>query len=1496
MAKAGGSANIEGVEYELWFCAFKLAEAFFDPELTVQPQAHFITIPATKPGEDEFQKVVIDDLVCIRAGQRTYYTIKQSNSKGNWSVGQLNSEGILDDLKKQHEKDPTSILTLVSQNPSPVITHTLAYAATAPNTSQIKEFLGKRRLDEWNQIKEIISYDDERLLSLARQARIVVHPLEDLKKSIDTKFVGHVTNSKLAGDQLFFLSLEMAKKGKAVGQIEVREFLSKNGVKAKSHLSLYDINKQLKSASVSLEDTPFEFNFIKDTHVDREETQQLYDWICSPLTVDSNGKTEEPIALLVGEAGMGKTVIFRDLYIKLRNSKIPVIGIKADRVTYQNSEQFKSDLKLSEDIEKILARMSDFQEKQVVIIDQIDALSLALSADKTQLTNYNSLITRLTQIPNTRVVVSCRSFDLNYDHSLRKYKRNRTIRVKYLTIEQVKEVLKKNSVNVEVLDKELLELLQTPLHLDIFCRITTENLSNSKLRTLHDLYNEFWDQFIQSQASSYPCIISVINEITDWMYAQQVITVSDIFSNKCPLEIKYAQSQNIIFKSDNKLSFFHQTFFDYAFARFFVENKKELTKELISNHQGLFIRSKVKAVVSYLKYNSPIQYVREIKSLLLNPDIRFHIKVLIINFLGSEKQLSRPEKQLIKKIYEGEALNEVLLESIKSKELLCYLEKELHLLVNSGLDNNINKVFQVLVKNVEEHPSTVFHLLKGLPSFQGKENFIARVIYYNPEPSNNDFIAIFNDIKGFLLSKEDKFSFFHILEESIPKDPIFVKNEFEAFLAQEVSKFKGSYRGIKLDYQELKVLKELHKAYPTIGFNLIYHSLKEVVKGTANKWQINENHKLIDDDPFYSFTGRDEDDPHDDFFIYLKTRSHILENFEEEELITIVKELFLEPYTTLLALGLDIVHKHPESLQLQFFELITSNNFLASYEQSSGKYFKFIFKSTLRIIYPLLSQTQKEIINNSILSLKGGPRKYKGEDGKIKLYFSSNQYVLLNALPEDALEEFLKLKKKHQEFERRFGVLKESAPETVKVFWRESTLPTKAYEHMSLLDWEKTFHKYTGRGSKWSGEVSLSGHSQAFESYVAKETDNFYPLVEKVSKDLSVSSTYVLKGLSGLIKGNYAVEKCKAIFANCSRRKDLESYQVSELVRLTQYFVEKRFFDEEIFSFLSLVAQEEKEEYDFQDDPLTAGINSSNGAAAEKLLLFYEDPKIVKNIFEILDKIAAGKEIPVKAVVLWRIAVLNNVDKDRTLELFIKLSSSSPKVLFYSSVWSLQYLIHVDFNKLIPFFKKVINELDNQERQQSCSRLLMAAWFHDYKDSWELLSAAFEKAAPYKIGALDVAVEHFSNPIFSKKCWKIMYMFLNEDSKEISFEYRSLFRKIGLPELQAYYDFISRYVSSIVGNYRENEFYNFLLRCTEEEPEKCIELTASFSQHTRPNISHTALRDEPLQVIIQAYNAIRKYDDQNEYLEKAMDIVDQFYMIKEYRNFFYEQELKGESY
>ena len=63
----------------------------------------------------------------------------------------------------------------------------------------------------------------------------------------------------------------------------------------------------------------------------------------------------------------------------------------------------------------------------------------------------------------------------------------------------------------------------------------------------------------------------------------------------------------------------------------------------------------------------------------------------------------------------------------------------------------------------------------------------------------------------------------------------------------------------------------------------------------------------------------------------------------------------------------------------------------------------------------------------------------------------------------------------------------------------------------------------------------------------------------------------------------------------------------------------------------------------------------------------------------------------------------------------------------------------------------------------------------------------------------------------------------------------------------------------------------------------CIEWSLQFGEHEKPNMQMRMLRNEPLQVVIQSYNAIREYDKSNPILEKAMNAFDRMLKMPEYR-------------
>ena len=93
--------------------------------------------------------------------------------------------------------------------------------------------------------------------------------------------------------------------------------------------------------------------------------------------------------------------------------------------------------------------------------------------------------------------------------------------------------------------------------------------------------------------------------------------------------------------------------------------------------------------------------------------------------------------------------------------------------------------------------------------------------------------------------------------------------------------------------------------------------------------------------------------------------------------------------------------------------------------------------------------------------------------------------------------------------------------------------------------------------------------------------------------------------------------------------------------------------------------------------------------------------------------------------------------------------------------------------------------------------------------------------------------------------------------------------------------FIERYVCSPVGKYRNVFFYKYLLKIAKDVPVKCIEWSLNFNNQIKSNSQNRLLRNEPIEVIIQAYNAIRKFDD--EAADKAMDAFDEILKIPEFR-------------
>lgn len=194
--------------------------------------------------------------------------------------------------------------------------------------------------------------------------------------------------------------------------------------------------------------------------IHRDEVDMILAWIEKEYGKENSDR----LALLYGKAGIGKSIVMHDLLVKLqsRNDYL-VFGLKSDQMEFVDTDELSHKIHLDEPIECVVKNIAPSYHRVVLLIDQIDALSLSLSSNRTPLRSLLKVIGQLRSIPNVRVIISCRPYDLEYDPLLDNLKIKNKWELKELTSNQVLQTLKENQCNERLSDRLLL-FLGNPLH------------------------------------------------------------------------------------------------------------------------------------------------------------------------------------------------------------------------------------------------------------------------------------------------------------------------------------------------------------------------------------------------------------------------------------------------------------------------------------------------------------------------------------------------------------------------------------------------------------------------------------------------------------------------------------------------------------------------------------------------------------------------------------------------------------------------------------------------------------------------------------------------------------------------------------------------------------------------------------------------------------------------------------------------------------------------
>lgn len=95
-----------------------------------------------------------------------------------------------------------------------------------------------------------------------------------------------------------------------------------------------------------------------------------------------------------------------------------------------------------------------------------------------------------------------------------------------------------------------------------------------------------------------------------------------------------------------------------------------------------------------------------------------------------------------------------------------------------------------------------------------------------------------------------------------------------------------------------------------------------------------------------------------------------------------------------------------------------------------------------------------------------------------------------------------------------------------------------------------------------------------------------------------------------------------------------------------------------------------------------------------------------------------------------------------------------------------------------------------------------------------------------------------------------------------------------------------QFFESAVSRYCPSHMYRFLEKASPKDPYKCVKWIGDLSKQWQSNdIFSSNMAKKVVPIMVSSYNAIRKYNNDDTVIERAMDLLDDF-MEKDYMLWF----------
>lgn len=1231
----------------------------------------------------------------------------------------------------------------------------------------------------------------------------------------------------------------------------------------------------------------------------RAEVGQIKEWIERKAPAEQSGR----LALLYGKAGIGKSVVMHNLLKELQ--AIPeyiVFGLKSDQVEFIDTADLGRRIHLAKPIEVVIDEMAQKYKRVILLIDQIDALSLSLSSNRTPLRSLLKLISQVQHIHHVRVVISCRPYDLEYDPMLDNLRIKTQWELKEFSKEQVLKSLEENGRKVNLSDN-LLQFLGNPLHLYLFLKVKLEEQLTDPLST-DLLYHQLWRTYVLDDSVrnvDKDHMLSLLDSLVATMYERQELSVHiRVYETEYSAELQYLFRNDLLLHTKSgQIQFFHQTLFDYVYARRFTEKEFNLLEVLRGEHQGLFSRAAVKSILTFLREQDPQEYIHNIEQLLYAKDetgkyeYRYHLKSLALGNMAFFEMPLKEELNLISsKIYSDKLYMDVIFETAYSVNWFNAIWK---IIDNKGGWRNLSKEYRDKVMTMCQrtlwvNADVVLDKLDSILDLNNEEDckYLDYLLQHNNLNCNsNKLIAYYNK----LAKTKNPLGYVHLLTSIMKENPGFVCEELKENVRLQYKEKESKYvHRIGINHEIEYLYEDLLKNHHDVGIQLLIDVLSIAYEST--KFEL-DGGEIYFSTEFFNFdrvTGGHfasnliEDAANiliDDF----------LKNIDKERTRQYISDFSKSKHVGFVFIALYIYTSRPDLFKEDAYHIIINRHVLAN----APSWVEYQAVEALNACFAIWSDEQKTAVIDRILAIndKGEYNLYKDvvdirlQYGHPLLDIDLHKGKALEVIPKEDLRRLSwAAYQERQRIDRKFNQerLKNKRPSSTSSHVGWTSLKEDQGKKMSCETWFNSMLKYNSDPFGWD-KPSLTGQCHLFRAMVSKNPDKFIGLIHQTIQDERILLDYPLAGMQGLLDAGRQDEAMHVLegilgVVNDDVNSTERGFNIHSLLFALNDVPKKGNVPEIVVKLLcnTLVNAKEPEEDRHKDDKdvQTVGINQPRGNAGYLLVECASEKKYEEDIFSTIEQVAETASVYTRAGILLNMAALNLLDKERNVALFKKLMHDfNPRLMALP--------VH-NYNPLVYFVNYAVNELmeffQHAAACPSCYQeqvvILWLAWSHNNHD--ERIKALLDKMCDESLEARLALLRFLSsleNRINEDAVRYILHFMEPQfDSEKMGDAFDGLFHHIGSWPEEMQHTITEMYVHSPLSKHQIRTFIDYLGGYAIKAPVQTLRWLELVLDANIPD--EYFIWNHIADVIIQSYNGIKSFNDSSyqDTLEHAMDLID----------------------